>query len=176
MLEFRRSSNDRQTRNQLVLYAAFTGAVGFILTGSILEWHLPGILIGTLCFVVGCYTLSRSVMSLLKPFEHLCTFTPTCVHWSATNDAYPPGRIDTRNIQAVHVDFDDDGLSFDTGTLIAQGIRADIGITTDKLEMIRDYILTHWTSVTVYCIERGERRCVSRTEECQNQAVNPSRR
>lgn len=168
MLEFRRSSNNRQTRNQLLLVLAFTVAFGVLLIGSILRWHVPGIVITTLCFLVGCCALSRVVLDLLQPFEHICTFTPTCVQWSATNGVYPPGQIDTCGIRGVDIDFDNCGLSFDTGALIAQGIRADIGITADKLTNIRDYILTHWTSVPVYCIERGERRCVLRSEECQN--------
>ncbi len=68
MLEFQRSSNDRQTRNQMVLSAAFTVAFGFILTVSLLKWHVPGILIATLCLVVGSCALSRSIVGFFKPF------------------------------------------------------------------------------------------------------------
>jgi len=168
MLEFRRNSNDRRTFHQLLLFTVFSVTFGFFVTGSILKRNVPCILISCACFAAGCFALVRSLMSLLHSFDHLCTFTPTYVQWSATNDVYPAERIDSCDVRAVYIDLDDGGLSFDTAGPFARGIRADIGLTTDKLRIICDYIITHWTLVTVYCIERGVRSCVSRVDRCQN--------
>jgi hypothetical protein len=176
MLEFRRNSNDPQTCFRAFVFTGFSVLFAGLLTGGILYRNLPCVIIGFVCFSVVCFALVRCIRDLLIPFDHVCTFTPTCVHWAATNGVYPSGRIDSCDVRTVYVDLDDLGLSFDTGSFLARGIRADIGLTTDKLKKIRDYVVTHWSSVTVYCIERGVRRCVSCEGGSQNNPMARSGR
>jgi hypothetical protein len=174
MLEFRRNSNDLQTTFRAIVFTGCSVLFAVLLTGGIVYRNPSCAIIGFVCFSVTCFALVRCVRDLLIPFDHVCTFTPTCVHWATTNGVYPSGRIDSCTVRTVYVDLDDLGLSFDTGSLLARGIRAEIGLTTEKLRTICDYIVTHWSSVTVYCIERGVRRCVSCESGSQNHPMDRS--
>lgn len=155
MLEFRRNTNDGRTRFQLFVVAFFSIFFLGFFTVSILYRNLPCVLISLVCFSVLFCALVRIIRDLMQPFDHVCTFTPNGVHWSFTNDIYPAGQIDSSNVRTVYIDLDDVGLSFNTGAFLSRGIGADVGLSTDKLRLISDYISQNWTSVTVFCIERG---------------------
>lgn len=89
--------------------------------------------------------------------------------WPARNSVYSSGRIDSCHVREVKIDFDDFELTFTTETSKAQRIRTDVGITKEKLRKICDYLVTNRTSVTVYCVESGERRCATTVNQSSDE-------
>ena len=153
MLEFRRPSNDRRTRGQLLMFGIMAAA--FICAAVYCSaWTAAAAVFGVFggVWALMCVWCIRLLM---WPVEYICEFNAAGVWWCRSDRPGSVSGIAAAEIREMHLNFDDHQLSFNTGSLIARGIGADIEINSSVLSSVHDFCRREWPSVTICVIRSG---------------------